>query len=101
MANHDKIRDDLARLIQTDGQRLKLDLMKLLRFVVKTEGWKQFDDPATGRPFADLRTFLRAQYPSGVGCGQFDGMLTYGDVCHLCRGDSGLLTALLQGVEQL
>lgn len=82
------IKDRLARYVQTDGSRIKNDLMKDLGFVVKHEGWKHFEDPATGKPFENVGVFLQTRFPPGVGCGQCNGMLTYDQVLGFC--DEGI-----------
>lgn len=89
------IKDRLTTKVQTDIPRLKKYLVSDLRIIIDNEGWKQFEDPSTNKPFADVAVFLTTRFPSGIGCGQMDGMLTYEGVMDMAREEDTAVYSVL------
>jgi hypothetical protein len=75
----------LSDRVAKDGHAVKNLLANDLEFLIEHQGWSQFLDIETEKPFASIADFLLAAFPAGVGCGQNRNNLTYEDVMTLCH----------------
>lgn len=96
MADIKLFRDKLFGFVHRGGHDMKNAFPNWLHMAVEQEIWKQANDPATGKPFADVGRWLVVNWPIGPGVGIGEFALTYDECIQLCERDPKLKDLLVK-----